>query len=199
MPCSPVSSSDRLFTYVILRIKLGLPSPESLALINGGDDDDSNGADDPGKPAFWLHGLEEAPTPFQGLEPPPLETYAALYRVVLANYDYCCALTGLKAHSDEPDASLRVCAIRPRGAGGNLHVSNFLCLSPAADQAFMAGHLTIGPHYQIIVDLRHVDPELLAALNADGRLAIPMDPDAAPDPLALAFHRSRVFLAGLPS
>ena len=166
-------------------------------MVSGGDDNESDGADDPGKPAYWLRGLAEASARFEGFEATPLDNYAALYQSVLAHYRFRCAMTTTEGTAEHPNGGLEVCAIRPRDAGGELRVGNFLCLSKAADRAFMAGHLTVGRGYEIIVDLSRVDPELLEALNPSGKLALPEDPKAAPDPEALAFHRSRVFLAGL--
>jgi predicted restriction endonuclease len=163
-------------------------------LIDGGDEDGIEAADDPSKLAYWLRGLEEASARFEGLEAPGLDSYAALYRSVLVNYGFRCALTGAEAATGAPADGLQVCPIRPRDAGGALHVSNFLCLSPAADRAFAAGHLTVGPGLEIIVDLSRVDPELLQALNANGRLALPVDATGLPDTAALAFHRSHIFL-----
>ena len=75
-------------------------------MTSGGDDDESGAADDPGKPAFWLRGLEEAPTNFEGQDAPALDTYAALYRSVLASYRYRCALTGAEAQLEHLDAGM---------------------------------------------------------------------------------------------
>ena len=163
-------------------------------MVDGGDDDSDGGIDDPGKPAYWLRGLEEAAVPFGGFEAEPLETYAGLFQSVLSHYRYQCALTGLEAGAGSAHSPLEVTPLRPHDAGGSLQVSNFLCLSAEAHRAFEAGHLTIGPGYEIIVDLSRLDPELLTKLNADGRLALPQDPEVAPDPEGLAFHRSQVFL-----
>ena len=163
-------------------------------MVDGGDDDSNGGIDDPGNPAYWLRGLEEAAVPFGGFEAEPLESYTGLFQSVLRHYGYRCALTGLEAGPVSAHSLLEVTPLRPRDAGGSLQVSNFLCLSAEAHRAFEAGHLTIGPGYEIIVDLSRLDPELLTRLNPDGRLALPSDPAAAPDPEGLAFHRSQVFL-----
>ena len=82
----------------------------------------------------------------------------------------------------------------PLAAGGALHVRNFLCLTSVAANAFRRGHLAVGPAFQIIVDLSHIDPELLEALNPIGRLRLPEMPIGRPDPDALAFHRAKIFL-----
>ncbi|WP_127754062.1 hypothetical protein [Devosia sp. 1566] len=163
-------------------------------MVDGGDDDSNGGIDDPGNPAYWLRGLEEAAVPFDGFEAESLESYAGLFQSVLAHYGHHCALTGLAAGPESAHSRLEVTPLRPRDAGGSLQASNFLCLSTEAHRAFEAGHLTIGPGYEIIVDLSRLDRELLTRLNPDGRLALPSDPEAAPDPEGLAFHRMQVFL-----
>jgi putative restriction endonuclease len=163
-------------------------------VVDGGDDDSNRGIDDPGNPAYWLRGLEEAAVPFGNFEAEPLESYAGLFQSVLNHYGHRCALTGLAAGAESAHPRLEVTPLRPRDAGGTLQASNFLCLSAEAHQAFEAGYLTIGPGYEIIVDLSRLDRELLTRLNADGRLALPSDPEPAPDPEGLAFHRMQVFM-----
>lgn len=133
-------------------------------------------------------GFDEAAGVFG--QAPTLDTHAAIHQQVLQAYDFRCALTGQKYEATHkgvhPD--LRVVAIRPRAAGGPLHVSNFLCLSLDAERAFLLGHVVIGDDFAMVPDLSVMDPELAARLNPDG-LLLPRDPLYYPDGAQLAFHR----------
>jgi len=158
------------------------------------------GEDDPGHPLYWEKFLREAAAAF---EPAPeaalsFEVLRALYASITSHYGHACAMTGERF---EPSGNLlrddvEIVAIRPLAAGGALHVHNFLCLSPAAADAFRRGHLAVGPGLELLADLSRIDPELLERLSPIGRLAVPESPVARPDPEALAFHRSHIFLSG---
>lgn len=163
-----------------------------------------NKPDDPGKPEFWLDGLDEAATGFvyDGAPAPSTDTLTDLYAAVLRAYDNRCAMTGVRG---KPALGvmldgLEVVAIRPLADAGALHVSNFVCLSEAAQTAFEAGHIAIGPGLELLVDLSRIDPELLERLNPLGRLRRPEGHQAQPDQAALAWHRGTVFVGqpGIP-
>jgi predicted restriction endonuclease len=152
--------------------------------------------DDPGKPEYWLHGMDEAAAPFVHDPAPSLQTLTDFYGAVVRAYGYRCAMTGL---AGEPALGvmrdgLEVVAIRPLAHGGALHVSNFLCLSDAARTAFERGHIAIGPKLELLVDLSRIDSELLERLHRPGRLRPPEGAQAQPDQRALAYHRSKMFL-----
>ncbi|ODT77441.1 MAG: hypothetical protein ABS76_27025 [Pelagibacterium sp. SCN 64-44] len=156
--------------------------------------------DDPGDPLYWEKFLAEVSAAFEPAPetPPSLEVFRALYASVIKYYGHACAMTG---EQFAPSGSLlrddvEIVPIRQRADGGSLHVSNFLCLSPAAANAFQRGHVAVGPGLELLVDLSRVDPELLEKLNPQGRLLVPENPLARPDPLALGFHRQHVFLSG---
>ena len=155
--------------------------------------------DDPGHPLYWRKFLEEAGARYEAEPnaPPSIDTLRQLYSGVLANYSYACAMTSERFDppGDFLHEDLQIAAIKPLFAGGALHVSNFLCLEAAAAQAFRRGHVTIGPEYELIVDLSRIDPELLERLNPLGRLNLPGAEVGRPDKAALEFHRSRIFRA----
>lgn len=159
----------------------------------------SGGEDDPSDPLYWQKFLAEAGANFEiePSAPPSIETLRQLYTSVLSNYGYACAMTGARFErpADFLHEDLQIAAIKPLAAGGALHVSNFLCLELAAATAFSGGHITIGKGYELIPDLSRVDPELLERLNAIGRLRLPETEIARPDPMALEFHRTNIFLA----
>jgi len=158
--------------------------------------------DDPRDPAYWNKFLAEGPTPFEPApeHKPTIETLRSLYAAVLVNYQYRCAMTGRQFTPPEAllHEDLKITPIRPLPLGGPLHVSNFLCLAPEADTAFRAGHITIGPQCELVVDLSRIDPELVEVLNPIGRLRLPEAEIGQPDPAALRFHRERIFLNNSP-
>jgi len=125
---------------------------------------------------------------------PSTETYRAVYKLALERAEYTCAFTGQVFDSFagvHPD--LNVVAIRPLGAGGSLHTSNFLVLSKTATEAFDRGYLTVGDDHSIIADLSGLDPDLLEALNPLGRLVLSPNRDFWPDTDQLAYHRRHIF------
>lgn len=143
---------------------------------------------------LWKQWFEEASTHFEPehSEPVSIETLYALHQAVLLRADFHCVLTG-KDFSATPQQLLAV-PIQPHTAGGALHVDNFLCLCTDADHAFSLGHLTIGPQLELVVDLSRIDPEFFEQLNPLGRLLVGPN-SMPPDPLALLFHRTQVFLS----
>ncbi|WP_323013565.1 hypothetical protein [Devosia sp.] len=155
---------------------------------------------DPGDLLYWKKFLAEAGTAFEPTpEPSPsFEMLRELYASIISQYGHACAMTGERFAPAEGllHDTLEIVAIRPLVAGGALHVSNFLCLSPAAANAFHRGHLAVGPGLELLADLSRIDPELLERLNPQGRLRVPDNPLTHPDPQALAFHRHHIFLAG---
>ena len=155
--------------------------------------------DDPGSPLYWQKLFAEASTPFE-TEPeqgPSIDTLRGLYASVLSSYDHTCAMTGVRFAPPEEllHDELQIAAIRPLPQGGQLHVSNFLCLERHAANAFRDGHLSIGPRLELIVDLSRIDPELLERLEPLGRLRLPSSDVAQPDLAAISYHRERVFLS----
>ena len=137
-------------------------------------------------------GLEEAPTGFESGA--PLDTYEALYRLVLTAYGYCCAITGTQY---EPAVGtlhpvLEVVAIQPREAGGRLQINNYLPLETAAARAFRAGQVLIDDDYRIIADMSVMDAALAARLRPDSYLLLPAEPLFWPSHAMLAYHRQHL-------
>lgn len=139
-------------------------------------------------------GFDESQAPFAVDEQPPQELagFAALGTSVLRHYGNGCALTGMTSAAQSSDG-LRIVPIRPLAEDGPVNVRNCLPLSPAAAEAFSAGHLTVAGDLRVIVDVGRIDQELLVRLNPLGRLAVPQDEALRPDKRHLAWHRRRFF------
>lgn len=133
-----------------------------------------------------LKGLSEAAS---GFEHPTLETYEALHRLVLIAYGYRCAMVGEKFSSVPGTLHpfLDVVAIKPREQGGELKVSNYLCLRRDAADAFRTGGIIVASDYAIIADRAVVSRELTGALL--DYLLIPEVSFLQPDQDALRYHR----------
>jgi predicted restriction endonuclease len=132
----------------------------------------------------------------QGFEAAPtLETYEAIYRLVLSVYGYRCALTGEQFGPDFGliHPHLEVIAIRPREAGGPLQINNYLALEEHAARAFGSGLFLVEDDYQITVPNPDALPKALAVrLHPGGRLLVPREALFQPSPAHLAFHRRTV-------
>jgi predicted restriction endonuclease len=153
----------------------------------------------PGDPQYWQKLFAEESVPFEPelTSSNTVDTLRGLYSSVLADYEYTCAMTGVNFGVPQEflHDALAIAPIRPLDSGGKLHVSNFLCLENRAAHAFRAGHISVGPRLQLLVDLSRIDPELLESLNPIGRLNTPRVDVAMPDAEALAYHRAHVFLS----
>jgi hypothetical protein len=121
--------------------------------------------------------------------PPGQDLLGNVVETVKREYGFTCALTGRKLAPEE----LHVAVIRPKPLGGRLHVNNCLALCPEADTAFAAGQFTVRDNGRIIVDKSRIDPALLAAINATGRLLWPENLALRPTPDNLDYHRRFVF------
>lgn len=137
---------------------------------------------------------EEAAAAFQHDGRALLAAYEAVYDKVLQNWDYCCAFTGEQfAPARRPHPHLHVVAIRPREAGGPVHVRNYLPMTATAKSAWTSGHLTLAPDLSFVVNKRRIDPEFDEQLRPIGRLLPPVDAGQGPDEDYLTYHRTRVF------
>ena len=126
-----------------------------------------------------------------------LETYEAMYRLVLTAYSYRCALTGEQFERSNGlwHGDLDVVAIVPRELGGPLRISNFLPLVFAAAEAFEAGQWLIADDYGVLADRGVLDRALAARLHPSGFLQLPKETVFHPDRALLAQHRARVLAA----
>jgi len=129
-------------------------------------------------------GFREAQAPF---------TTAADLQAIFAAYGYRCAFTGDDL-SDEARAD-------PTGYLLNLtrlqaHPNELVPACLEAIAAYERGHLSIGPEFNLLVDLSRIAPELLERLNPHGRLSLPSDEALYPPAAVLKAHRDE-FAEGL--
>jgi hypothetical protein len=99
-----------------------------------------------------------------------------------------CAFTGERLTS--PGAWTTISTYN--NGSGSAH--NVLALSPAARQAFLAGHFSARADLSILVDMAAIDQALLLTMNSLGRLIVPENPTLQPSPENLAAHQRFVFL-----
>ena len=126
-----------------------------------------------------------------------LETYEAMYRLVLTAYGYRCALTGEQFERSNGlwHGDLDVVAIVPRDLGGPLRINNFLPLVFPAAEAFEAGQWLIADDYAVLADRDVLDRRLVERLHPSGFLQLPKEAVFHPDKTLLARHRERILAA----
>lgn len=125
---------------------------------------------------------------------PSLAVYLAIHDQVLRTWDYRCAVTGRQFEpGPRPHPHLRVVAIQPRERGGPLHVKNYLPMVETAERAWLTGGISVAPGSDFVAVLNRLDPDLLEAMPRSGRLVLPDDEAAWPDPALLSWHFDHVF------
>jgi hypothetical protein len=129
---------------------------------------------------------EEASAPF-------VSTYLTVRDQVLRAWNYRCAVTGTRFAPTDAPSRLEVIAIRPRAAGGPLHVQNCLPLVAMAASAWRQGWIAAGPGLDILAVQNRLDPDLLERMRPEGTLLVPDRPELAPDPEHVTYHREHVF------
>lgn len=137
-------------------------------------------------------GAAEAAVQLQ--DAPSLAVYLAIHDQVLRTWDCRCAVTGRQFEpGPRPHPHLRVVAIQPRERGGPLHVRNYLPMVETAERAWLTGAISVTPASDFVAVLNQLDPDLLEAMPRSGRLVMPGDETAWPDPELLGWHFSHVF------
>lgn len=95
--------------------------------------------------------------------------------------------------SDVPTDNGVACIIRPPDRGGKLHVSNFLFLDPEPGMLFERFAWTVGPQFEIIINMHAMRPDIADTVNRTGLLALNDAVATWPDREALAWHRQQFF------
>lgn len=115
--------------------------------------------------------------------------------VVLEQYAFTCAVTGLQYYSDNI-VEAQAAHIIPRGINGSDDPRNGIALSRTAHWAFDKGMFTISDQYEIIVHpkAKHANVNNFPILDLHGQLINkPEDEAYWPHKDAIAWHNSEVF------
>ncbi len=117
----------------------------------------------------------------------------AFTAAVRSMYDNRCAVTGLRLINGGGRPEVQAAHIKPVAVSGPDSIRNGIALSGTFHWLFDRGLISISDDYQILVAKNKVPEQALRMLNGDGRLLLPKDPIARPNPHYLKFHRDVVF------
>jgi hypothetical protein len=121
--------------------------------------------------------------------------YQAFKDVVLNQYDYQCAVTGIKYHSDNL-VEAQAAHIISKGKNGSDDPRNGLSLSRTVHWAFDVGMFTISDQYEIVVHSKAKNANInkFPILDMNGRqINLPDDENYYPHEEALEWHKKEVF------
>lgn len=113
--------------------------------------------------------------------------------VVMAAYDYRCAMTGSRVMDRNGRWEAEAAHIWPVAQGGPDSVNNGIALSRSAHRYFDAGLLSIADDYTILIASRLTPNDMQGWPPLNGKLTVPARPDLRPHPSYLRFHRENVF------
>jgi predicted restriction endonuclease len=125
----------------------------------------------------------------------PQKRDPAFKNVVLEQYDYSCAVTGVKYHSDHL-VEAQAAHIISKEHFGSDDPRNGLSLSRTAHWAFDIGIFTITDQYEILVHpkAKTADFSNFKILEMDRKqISLPEDENYFPHPDALKWHKNHVF------
>ena len=120
---------------------------------------------------------------------------AAFAEIVLENYGYTCAVTGLKFHSAEHTEAHGAHIISKEERGTD-DPRNGLALSRSVHWAFDRGIFTISDQYEVIINpkVRSASIANFPLIEMDRRkIGLPKDDYYRPHSEALAWHKCEVF------
>jgi len=124
----------------------------------------------------------------------------AFKNVILDQYNFQCAVTGLKYHSANL-IEAQAAHIIGKGEKGSDDPRNGIALSRTAHWAFDVGMFTISDQYEIVIHpkAKNVSTNKFPILEMHGRqIHLPEDENYYPHVDALAFHKREVFDRFLP-
>lgn len=137
-------------------------------------------------PSVPMSGFEDVAAADFAVGVPDLPVFEAVVKTLRHEVRGRCAITGAAVARGRSPV-----VINPKGAETGLHVNNLLLLSPAAEAAFKAGHISARDDFSLLVDTARIDPELL--VRPEGRLLVPANPALQPTAENLGWHRREVF------
>ncbi len=119
----------------------------------------------------------------------------AFTRVVLEQYGYKCAVTGVKYHSENLTEA-QAAHIISKSKNGSDDPRNGITLSRTAHWAFDVGMFTISDQYEIIVHpkAKNANTNKFPILDMNGmQINLPEDENYYPHPEAIEWHKKEVF------
>ncbi len=119
----------------------------------------------------------------------------AFKNVILDQYDFQCAVTGLKYHSDNLTEA-QAAHIIAKGKKGSDDPRNGIALSRTAHWAFDVGMFTISDQYEIVIHPKAKNASInkFPILEMNGQqIHLPEDENYYPHLDALAWHKEKVF------
>lgn len=112
-------------------------------------------------------------------------------------YHYTCAISGLSVVSTTNASMVDACHIQPWSMAYNDTIQNGICLTPTLHRAFDRGLIGISNDYRVILSPSFTEDRSSAyALGQfEGKpIALPKDPQHAPDHKLLDWHRNTVMV-----
>ncbi len=104
-------------------------------------------------------------------------------------YAETCAFTGLRIINGGGRAEVQAAHIRPVASGGSDSVRNGLALSGTLHWMFDRGLISVDEDYSILFAEGHLPAAIKRLFREDGKVAVPLRPEARPHPIYLRFHR----------
>lgn len=115
-------------------------------------------------------------------------------RLVLDAFGLRCAITGdWPGYAETAPDTLEIVPIRPEAEGGAYEPANLLPMTARARRAWESGLISVDLDGRLAISPLLADSELAGRLNPSGRIRLPADPAAGPDPRALLYHFLFVF------
>ena len=145
-----------------------------------------------------MRGISDSGTPFERpvverLVSRPYRDLAFRHQVRRA-YDYRCAMSGLQLRNGGGNPEVEAAHIMPVAHKGPDDPRNGLALSHTLHWMFDRGLIGIGADYSILVSHNKVPRDVVnRLLLPDLKLQLPKDPELAPHPKYLAYHRENIF------
>lgn len=124
----------------------------------------------------------------------------AFRRKVREAYGYRCAVSGLELRNGGGRPEVQAAHIRPVEQQGSDSVRNGLALSGTLHWMFDRGLISIAEDQTILVSRNKVPSDVIdRLLMPDRKLRLPRDPENAPHPENLRWHRENVFGQVMPN
>lgn len=108
-------------------------------------------------------------------------------------YDSCCAMTRMKILNGQGRPEVQAAHIKPVASDGPDSIRNGIALSGTIHWMFDRGLLSVDDNYKILLARDRVPKEILKLLGEEKKILLPRQPQLAPHPNYLEFHRENIF------